>query len=287
MSSSLSSSTYASQIGRLESAEQTTLLELPDRFVNISALQSALREMQALARRPQSWIVLGAMSLLMGMVGPFGTFEMPVVPRLGYWLAIVIGTTALCILIERWLSHAVAGRVPELAAACLGGALGGVPIAVCVRLFNMLVFGNEDDPMRLPALLAYTVLIAALVTTSAHILLRDKPAEAAAVPNEPALLDRLPRPQRGRLIHIAVSDHYVDVTTDKGTSLVLMRLSDAIGETRPVKGLQVHRSHWVALDAVRRGRRQGGKPVLELENDTIVPVSRTFLPAVKAAGLLS
>jgi DNA-binding LytR/AlgR family response regulator len=30
----------------------------------------------------------------------------------------------------------------------------------------------------------------------------------------------------------------------------------------------------------------GGKPVLELENGTLVPVSRTYLEAVRAAGLL-
>lgn len=257
--------------------------------MNTASLQLTLRELQGLARRPQAWIVLGAVGLLMGMVGPFGTFEMPVLPRLAYWLAVVIGTTALCILVERWITHALDGRIPALAAACLGGAIGGVPIAICVRLFNMLVFGNEGDPMSLWLLLAYTVPIAALVTTSAHVLLRtDEPqAEVAASAQVPALLDRLPRPQRGRLIHIAVSDHYVDVTTDKGTSLVLMRLSDAIRETAPLAGLQVHRSHWVALDAVKRSSRRAGKPMLELENGTVVPVSRTYLPAVKAAGLLS
>lgn len=255
--------------------------------MKFDSLQLALREMQDLAGRPQSWIVLVAAGLLMGMVGPFGTFEMPVVPRLAYWLAVVIGTTALCILIERWLSHAVRGRMPELVAAGLGGAIAGVPIAACVRVFNVLVFGNEDDPMSLWWLMAYSVPIAALVTTSAHVLLRDTPPDAQAVAKQaPALLERLARPQRGRILHLAVSDHYVDVTTDKGSSLVLMRFSDAIRETAPVAGLQVHRSHWVALDAVRRYIRNGGKPVLELETGALVPVSRTYLEAVRAAGLL-
>lgn len=257
--------------------------------MNTAPLQLALRETQALSRRPQSWIVLGAVGLLMGMVGPFGTFEMPVLPRLAYWLAVVIGTTALCIFIERLITHDLSGRVSALMASALGGAVAGVPIAVCVRVFNLLVFGNEDDPMSVWTLLAYSVPIAALVTTSAQILLRDEDAKSSAnepVKAEPALLDRLPRPQRGRLLHIAVSDHYVDVTTDKGTTLVLMRLSDAIRETAPIAGLQVHRSHWVALDAVKRSSRQSGKPMLELENGTLVPVSRSFAEAAKAAGIL-
>ncbi|QQR38807.1 LytTR family DNA-binding domain-containing protein [Devosia rhizoryzae] len=255
--------------------------------MNFTPLHLALRETQALARRPQAWIVLGAVGLLMGMVGPFGTFEMPVVPRLAYWIAVVVGTTALCLVVERSVVHWLDGRLPALLAAALGGALGGIPIALCVRAFNFLVFGNEGDPMSVWALLAYSIPIAALVTTSAQVLLRDeKPGGEAGESREPALLDRLPRPQRGRLLHIAVSDHYVDVTTDRGTTLVLMRLSDAIREATPVVGLQVHRSHWVALDAVRRSLRQGSKPMLELENGTLVPVSRSYAEAVKAAGLL-
>lgn len=65
-----------------------------------------------------------------------------------------------------------------------------------------------------------------------------------------------------------------------------MRLLDAIRETAPVAGMQVHRSHWVGLDAVRRSLRQNGKPVLELDNGTLVPVSRTYLAAAKQAGLI-
>lgn len=271
----------------LKCSRQSPLRKVPARSVNLTSLQLALRETQVLAQRPQAWIALGAVGLLMGMVGPFGTFEMPVLPRLAYWLAVVVGTTVLCILIERFVVHALARRVPALASAALGGAIAGVPIALCVRLFNVLVFGNEGDPMSLWPLLAYSIPIAALVTTSTQVLLReDKPGSNAVDLGEPALLDRLPRPQRGRLLHIAVSDHYVDVTTDRGTTLVLMRLSDAIRETHPIPGLQVHRSHWIALDAVKRSLRQGGKPMLELENGTLVPVSRTFSDAVKAVGFL-
>ena len=85
-----------------------------------------------------------------------------------------------------------------------------------------------------------------------------------------ALLARLPHGTRGKLLHLAVADHPVDVTTDRGHALVLIRLSDAIAETAPTPGLQVHRSHWVALDAVR-GTRQVGKPVLHLQNGTVSP----------------
>ena len=128
----------------------------------------------------------------------------------------------------------------------------------------------------------YCTLISAAVTLVSAVL--ERPTTLAATPEPPALLERLPRPQRGRLRHLSVADHYVAVRTDKGNSLVLMRLSDAIRETAPIAGLQVHRSHWVALDAVRRSTRQNGRPALELDDGSIVPVSRTYIAAVRAAG---
>ena len=263
------------------------------RYVKPAPLNFALREMQRLARLPQSWLVLGAVSVVMGLVGPFGTFEMTLLPRLAYWIAVVTGTTAIGTLVELTVAEAIGTRLPGPLAAGIGGAVAGVPIALAVWAFNALVFSGDGEAISLWLLLGYCVPIAAVVTAAGNGLRRPAPGQPS--PNAPAemaatapppLLERLPRPQRGRLIHLAVSDHYVEVTTEKGTSLVLMRLSDAIKETEPVMGLQVHRSHWVALDAVRRGLRQGGKPVLELETGALVPVSRTYLDAVRAAGLL-
>ena len=96
----------------------------------------------------------------------------------------------------------------------------------------------------------------------------------------------MPHPQRGKLLHLSVSDHYVDVVTDRGHALVLMRLSDAIRETGAVPGLQIHRAHRVALDAVRQVHRGNGKVALELSNGTRLPVSRSFMPAARQAGLV-
>ncbi|WP_156351717.1 LytTR family DNA-binding domain-containing protein [Devosia sp. Leaf64] len=259
--------------------------------MNDTALQSTLRQMQALMRDGRSWMLLALMGLIAGLVGPFGTYEaVPLVPRVLYWIAVIIGTGAMGTLVAGLAERRLKTWFPLSVAALIGGALAGPPITAVVALVNLLAFG-PDTPIGLLTLLVYCTAIAAAVTLLSALLdMRPKASEAevaaAIVPNEPALVERLPRPQRGRLLHIAVSDHYVDVSTEKGTTLVLMRLSDAIRETAPEPGLQVHRSHWVALAAVRRGFRQGGKPVLELENGTVVPVSRTFVDAVKAAGLL-
>ncbi|WP_291407012.1 LytTR family DNA-binding domain-containing protein [Devosia sp.] len=277
----------------LDCAAQIAFRKPHGRFVNDTHLQSTLREMRGLVRNRRSWIVLLALGIVVGLIGPFGTFEnMGLVPRLLYWMAVVLGTAGIGTLVAGFVERLLLPRLPAWLAGAIAGAVAGPAIAGVVLVINLVAYGVDVTPIRFGTLLAYCTLISISVTVMSALLwqppqAKPVPEAVSAAATEPAILERLPRGQRGRLVHIAVSDHYVDVTTEKGTTLVLMRLSDAIRETAPVAGMQVHRSHWVALDAVRRGARQGSKPVLELENGAIVPVSRTYVEAVRAAGLLT
>lgn len=261
--------------------------------MNNTPLHLALRETHQLARDPRSWAVLAIVAVVVGLVGPFGTFDvMPVVPRIGYWGAIVALTAAIGTLCASWLERLLRPRLPVSAAALIAGLVAGVPIALVVAGFNLLLFGPSFGFSAVLELVAYTAPISAAVTLLHAVLQQpaDEATDAAEAADErphlPVLLERLPHERRGTLLHLAVADHYVEVTTEKGTALVLIRLGDAIRETAPTPGLQVHRSHWVALGAVKRGFRQEGKPVLELTNGTMVPVSRSYLAEVKAAGLI-
>jgi DNA-binding LytR/AlgR family response regulator len=74
------------------------------------------------------------------------------------------------------------------------------------------------------------------------------------------------------------------VITASGSGLILMRMADALRELDAHAGLQVHRSWWVAREAVRAIRRDSGKTILELSNGQQVPVSRTYLAAVRSAA---
>jgi len=129
--------------------------------------------------------------------------------------------------------------------------------------------------------------VVTLVLLFAPPALPSETAAPAPAPGRslPPILERVSLPQRGRLLALTVEDHYVDIVTDRGKTLVLMRLADAIREASGVDSLQIHRSHWVARDAVVRPHRAAGKLSLELSNGLRLPVSRGFLPQVKAAGL--
>ena len=55
-----------------------------------------------------------------------------------------------------------------------------------------------------------------------------------------------------------------------------MRLSDAIDELDGIEGAQVHRSWWVARDAITEAVRGDGRATLTLKDGAEVPVSRTY-----------
>ena len=97
----------------------------------------------------------------------------------------------------------------------------------------------------------------------------------------PPLLERLPASRRGRLLHLQMRDHYVEIHTDRGSELVLMRFGDALKELGRTEGMQVHRSHWIARAAVKKIVRRTGRTVAFLENGTEVPVSRRYARALR------
>lgn len=111
-----------------------------------------------------------------------------------------------------------------------------------------------------------------------------RPAEGAepsvtAVKN-PSILPFLSKikPAVGRrVLALEAQEHYVKVYTDRGEDLVLYRLSDAVKElAQSVPGLRVHRSYWVAEDAIQEIQPTGKSYKIGLANGLMVPVSKSY-----------
>ena len=111
---------------------------------------------------------------------------------------------------------------------------------------------------------------------AAHGTSRDAPGAA--------LVARLGARVRGDLLHLRMQDHYVEVHTDAGKEMLLLRFRDALREVEGLDGMQVHRSHWVARAAVHSVERRAGRVVLRLVNGEEVPVSRSYAPELKDRG---
>jgi hypothetical protein len=111
----------------------------------------------------------------------------------------------------------------------------------------------------------------------------DALATAAAVPprGTPGFLARLPSQLGQDVIALQAQDHYLRVTTSAGSALILCRFSDAIAEMDATAGIRVHRSYWVARNAIKRLQARDGRHQLLLGNGERVPVSRTYLEQVR------
>ena len=162
----------------------------------------------------------------------------------------------------------------------IGALIAGAPIAgFLLGLGYLFGMGASDVAV------VYARAAAICFGVSLVFLLSGDRQPAVPAQVQPAILRRLAPAKRGELIRLSVQDHYVDVVTDKGRDLVLMRLTDAIRETLPEAGLRVHRSHWVAFHGVVGCVRAKGRLFLRTRDGARVPVSRSFVHEVRRAGL--
>ena len=171
----------------------------------------------------------------------------------------------------------------------IAAAVISAPVLASLYLF-MGAFGNWLPARLLPMQYIYVFAISLVLTVIGVLVSRaTRPAAAMPVKTEDPtgrFLGRLPmRYRSAALWAISSEDHYLRVHTSLGEELILMRLADAVRELEGANGVQVHRSWWVATDGVAEPRRDNGKLVLVLKSGTEVPVSRTYLPAARAAGL--
>ena len=266
--------------------------ERPDKFADCNAFQFALRELQDVFLAPKTYAILIGIVAVLALSGPFGTQEQLTLPgRLGFWLPIVFAGFAVGYLagsvVGRWGSQRGYSR---LFTYSLAGIASGVSVLPVVLAINLILLGSDiTEPVYLLRQLVNCFVIAAVVTLNMAVFSKSdgKAAPPSSASDEPdRLIRRLPLEKRGRIVSMSVNDHYVEVTTTRGMTSLLMRLKDAIDEVDRTDGLQIHRSHWVALKAIRQIKRVNGSVIAITEDGAELPVSRTYVPALKELGLL-
>lgn len=252
-----------------------------------TAFQFALGEMRATATSPRAWGVMGVVVLILGISGPFQTYEyLAIGPRLAYWGVMSIVTFGAGNFFGTWASKVAEdfGFKPLLK-FLFSGLTSGIAVAFFVNVINLLAIGDIlSDPINMLIITGYCVSISMGIVGLFILFAHNEPQQVAK--DNPRILSRLPVEKRGELISMSVQDHYVEIVTSRGKHLTLLRLSDAINETEGTNGMQIHRSHWVAFDAIKSVTRQNGKTMLLTTASGELPVSRTYIKSLKEAGLL-
>ena len=237
-------------------------------------------------RMPWGWrrrlAIDGSVVLLLTLTGPFGTFvDLPAPLRLAYW-AIACGGCSVMI-------HAAVGaalETPWLAGwprplrIALGSMLAAFPCAALIGLLENVMRQNSEVFQHY---LWFWLCVAAIgfpVSLLQFATFWSDPAKPASNPEQDAaeirFLSRLPREVGREIISISMQDHYVRVTTGRGSVMILIRFSDAVAELAGYPGAQLHRSHWVASGQAKRILREKNRTLIELVDGRRLPVSRPY-----------
>lgn len=235
---------------------------------------------------------IASLGLIIGYLGPFGSYELSLPIRLLYWTISIFMGYFIYYHSFRFTEWFFADKqVHRFVKFIIPSVVSALLLTFCIQLVTYSIFAVPSQYFSrffgfFPQV--FTVgLIINFISSHFHKTV-EKEQQTQTVTQSQAgkvFLDRLPHKLGDELICFVMEDHYLKVTTSKGDYMLLMRMKDALVELSDYDGLQVHRSWWVARDAVARTKKNGRNLVLVLENDTEVPVSRTFVNKVKEAGL--
>ena len=225
--------------------------------------------------------LLVVIGLMMGFLGPFGSDQVPIVLRYIYWMICMVGGGLIGFVGDELLRRRIVGTWRRVA---VGSVLMTPAVSLLVLTTEHLLAGGPfgwSGYLELlwqvwPILLAVMV-VRALVWRRTPARVETRTVIAAPLPEaEATFRRRLSAKRRGaRLIAIEAHDHYLKVHTDAGDELITLRFADALEELALAHGWRVHRSWWVAADAVEAVRWRRGAGEIRLVGGLTAPVSRT------------
>lgn len=238
---------------------------------------SLLKSRSAPLLQWQALVSLPIAGLAIGLTGPFASYiDMGVPQRIGHFTVCVsvIGSAALVV------SYLVARRFfqgywPLWAALAVDMMLvipGAAVVWTSLRFFAPDVVTHVE-----PVHLLWQNLLMALIFRALSLLaswrrigegrhteqpLHDPGGDAGFRANLPFEL------RASRVLSLSAEDHYLRVHTPSGEALIHMTLAAATELL--TDGFQIHRSHWVARDAIK----SLGTAKVELITGLSLPVSR-------------
>ena len=235
-------------------------------------------------------VVAVAAGAVLALTGAFNSGGAPLWHRLLYWIPLMIAGGFWGHLASWLLDRFIAlDERPWLTVVLLTVLITG-PVVIMVWGVTGLVFDGRPYPLAaLPYFIGPVFIVTATLSAINVFLERARPVQTHAAPAGSTATarfpDRLPGRLKGAMIHaVQAEDHYLRIHTDRGSDLILMRLSDALEELEGLEGAQTHRSWWVAKSAVKEVARGDGRATLALEGGLTAPVSRRYARALREAG---
>ena len=218
--------------------------------------------------------------VLTTIVGAFGTIDMPLGQRLGFW-SVLIGWN-----MAKWLAwFAWMVRTPRdwRRAGAIGAVVINLPLPLEIPA-TLWLFGIAGgfDPVRTwieAGAISATLFVVLIFVRPRHI--------APAVLADDGILFRAGVRDLADVQAVTAEDHYCRLHLAGGAKpLVLARFADVLAELAGIDGERVHRGAWIAAASVDGATREGRAWRLVLADGTRLPVSASHVAAVRNRGWL-
>lgn len=277
--------------------------------MTLTELQNFWATKNQTVRRNKLWMMVGAGAIL-GILTPYETSNIPnILGQFAYWIGLLVFADIISgRLASKIFPFLVQKQLNPTVGLCCFSAVLSIPLFMAVIATDIVVGGLFIEPQdfNLINLLKYfsnikygvagyflwfgqVWLISFLIIGSVS-LLHEKITKADKASKTPPagqlFVNRLPGHLGTHLIALSMEDHYVRAYTENGDTLILMRMADALKELGDYPGIQLHRSWWAAVDAIKKVRREKRKYTVELSNGLQAPVSQTHVEKLKQAGFI-
>jgi len=239
-------------------------------------------------------LISSFLGLVLGMLGPFGSYAMPLLSRLTYWVVVFnLGYFIYYIAhqITRWLftNKQMDNQLNQVILFITPTLLALIPLSYLVAFATQSIINSDIGltPLALKVL-SQVLGLGLVIDFLMGLIYQDttkKKQNNVAKPGQ-AFINRLPKELGEDLICFVMEDHYMVVYTEKGNHMLLMRMKDAVIELKGYHGMQVHRSSWIVVSKVKHVKKISRKTILIMNNGIEISVSKKFIPAIKEAGLL-
>jgi DNA-binding LytR/AlgR family response regulator len=223
-------------------------------------------------------------AVFMAIGGAFGSYQGSLPVRFVYWLALMLLGWLWGSFVSGFVFRKIGPSAPMWIRVVVAALALSIPFSAVVAIAGVIAFQSRYTALEIPGLMATVTLISAAMVTI-NVLVDSRTAVTHATTEPSKFLERLPLKLRGAEVWaVEAEDHYLRLHTSKGQDLILMRLGDAVAELEGIEGAQVHRSWWVARDAITDAQRGDGRATLKLRDGAEVPVSRTYARVLRESG---
>jgi len=225
---------------------------------------------------------------LLTILGPFGTYDDFDLPqRAAYWLVILVFCSVIFeISVPGFLySPSLTRKMRRWLRFAAGVLVASFFATWGVYAIEYVARGSpEQKPLYL--VFVYVVLIGGVISYFSFMHSFSK-AYARIVPTgidfeRIAFFSTYPELKGSPLLWITMEDHYARVVTEAREVTLHASMQNLERQLNGYPGMRVHRSHWVANDAMQSIDREGRKVMLRVDKNQKLPIGGKYQKQVEA-----